>query len=287
MSEWFLNIGYEGQLATWLVASFLLYTLAAQLAWQFHWFFAGGPFSFEIPDEDMPAEDQAARVENGEDDREGASLADRTREFLLVPWVEEAVYFVYYLGIPFLAALNGLLPADLLGVQGTEWVEGQGLQGFPWEDWVQGIGLMAAAVVAMVAVWLVGRWVSNRGGLVPVSPDLPGPLWQRLLHAFYDQVHWAFYRSGPILWLGDVYWGTFAGLALVLVEMLLNPSVRWSLKNAETAGPPLFRLGMVWITALLFLATQNLWLTIGFHFILAGLMARRTYPVYVAMTPSE
>jgi hypothetical protein len=291
MSEWFVSIGYEGQLATWLVASFLLYTLAAQLAWQFHWFFVEGPFSLEVLDEELPSEDVAADTTTvdieWEDGTEEASLIDRTRGFLLIPWVEEAIRFLYYLGIPFLAALNGLLPADLLGVQGTEWVGDQGLQGFPWEEWVQGIGLMVAAVVAMVAVWLVGRWVCNRAGLAPVSPDLPGPLWQRVMHAFYDQIHWAFYRSGPILWLGDVYWGTFAGLALTLVEILLNPSVRWSLKNSETAGPPLFRLGMAWITALLFLATQNLWLTIGFHFILAGLMASGKGRAYAVMVPSE
>jgi hypothetical protein len=287
MSEWFVSIGYEGQLATWLVASFLLYTLASQLAWQFHWVFVGGPLSLEIPDADVLSEDDTGATLDWEADAEEASLADRTREFLLIPWVEEAVRFSYYLGIPFLAALNGLLPADLMGIQGTEWVDGQGLQGFLWEEWVQGIGLTLAAVVAVVAVWLVGRWVSNRTELVPVSPDLPGLLWQRLLHALYDQVHWAFYRSGPILWLGDVYWGTFAGLALTLVEILLNPSVRWSLKNSETAGPPLFRLGMAWITALLFLATENLWLTIGFHVVLAGLMARGKDPAYVAMVPSE
>jgi hypothetical protein len=287
MSEWFVSIGYEGQLATWLVASFLLYTLAAQLAWQFHWFFVGEPLALEALDEDLPSENEAADIIDWEASEEEASLVDRTRELLLIPWVEEAIRFVYYLGIPFLAALNGLLPADLLGIQGTEWVDGQGFQGFPWEEWVQGIGLMAAAVVAMVAMWLVGRWVCNRAGWATVSPDLPGPLWQRLLHAFYDQIHWAFYRSGPILWLGDVYWGTFAGLALTLVEILLNPSVRWSLRNSETAGPPVFRLGMAWITALLFLATQNLWLTIGFHFILASLMARGKDHAYAVMVPSE
>jgi len=281
MSEWFVSIGYEGQLATWLVASFLLYTLASQLAWQFHWFFVGGQFPADISADEVSS-DIEWEASIGDE-----SFVDRTRDYLLIPWVEEAIRFCYYLGIPFLAAVNGLLPADLLGIQGTAWVDGQSVQGFPWAEWMQGIGLTVAAAVAMMAVWFVGRWASSRAWLVPVSPDLPGALWQRLMHAFYDQIHWAFYRSGPILWLEDVYWGTFVGLALVLLEMLLNPSVRWSLKNSDTAGPPLFRFGMAWITALLFLATKNLWLTIGFHLVLAGLVPRRKAPDFVVFVPSE
>ena len=33
MSEWLFVLGYEGQLAIWLMASFLLYTLASQIVW--------------------------------------------------------------------------------------------------------------------------------------------------------------------------------------------------------------------------------------------------------------
>jgi hypothetical protein len=104
---------------------------------------------------------------------------------------------------------------------------------------------------------------------------MPHPLWQRLLSVLYDQIHWAFYRSGPILWLGDLYWGTFAGFALAALEAGLNPALRWALKSPETASTPLLRLSSAWISALLFVATQNLWLTLATHLILEGLLGSR------------
>jgi hypothetical protein len=113
--------------------------------------------------------------------------------------------------------------------------------------------------------------LSRRAGLKPSSSGLPGPLWRRTLDALYDQVHWAFYRSGPILWLDDLYGGVFAGLALVLLEAVLNPAHRWALEDPETAAPPLIRLGIAWISALLFLETHNLWLTIAAHLVLITL----------------
>lgn len=266
MSEWFIGLGYGAQLATWLAASFLLYTIAAQLAWQFQWHFSSESAS---PGAVSPP---SISDRDGEQDFGNRRLVSYLRVVFVSPWIEELIRLLYYLGIPFLAAVNGLLGADLLGISGTDWAVGESVQGFPWDDWVQGVGLATASTLSVLGVWFAGRLTSRRAGLVPMQLALHGPLWQRLLHALYDQVHWAFYRSGPILWLDDVYWGTIGGLALVLLETTLNPAFRWALRNPETAGPPLFRLGMAWVTAFLFLATRNLWLTAGVHLVLAGLL---------------
>jgi hypothetical protein len=266
MSEWLLEFGYEAQLATWLVASFLLYTIASQLAWQVRWYAPGAHPRTDTQDQDLDYDRHPVREDGS------AGLFDSLRHYLVNPWVEEAFRFAYYLGIPFLAALSGILGADLVGISGTEWVAGQSVQGFLWEDWTQGAAWAVVSILAMVAVWLVARPIARGLGLTPVASAFSGALWQRLLHAFYDQVHWAFYRSGPILWLGDLYWGTLAGLALVLLETALSPLLWWALKSPETAGPPLFRLAMAWISALLFLSTQNLWLTLGVHLFLAALL---------------
>ncbi len=266
MSELFVRLGHEGQLVTWLVASFLLYTLASQLAWQSHWVVLGGFFS-------------GSDRYDGRDDG-SSDLVERLRHHPLVPWVEETIRLIYYLGIPFIAAVSGWLGADLMGISGASWVDGQSIQGFLWEDWARGIGLATAAVLAMAGVWFAGRLLARRAGLMPVSQGLPGPLWQRLLDVFYFQIHWAFYRSGPILWLDDPYWGIFAGLALVLLEAGLNPALWWALRSPETAGPPLIRLGMAWISALVFLATRNLWLTTAAHLVLVGLIGGRRTDSY-------
>lgn len=287
MSEWFVGLGYEGQLATWLVASFLLYTLASQLAWQFQWWFSAhppvpgsdtdaghGPDRSAHASVDAPTQHLAIDVPGEREDGLG-QLNDRLRDHPLFPWVVEVMRLVYYLGIPFLAAINGLLRADVLGISGTDWIDGKSAQGFLWEDWAHGLGLATAGVLIVAGVWLVGRVASRRAGLTPAIQSTPDPLWRRLLDAFYDQIHWAFYRSGPILWLGDLYWGTFAGLALVLLEAGLNPALWWKLKSPETAGPPLIQLGIAWVSALLFIATQNLWLTLGVQMVLTGLLGTK------------
>lgn len=249
MREWYVELGHEGQLATWLVVSFLLYTLASQLAWQLQWLFAN------------------RHSQRGEGRGRWTDLVhDRPT---LILWAREAMRFIYYLGIPFLAATSGAIGTDLLGIRGTDWVEGKSAQGFLWEDWARGAGLATAAVLSIGGVWLLSRLLSSRSRLAPLPLHLPGAAWQRLLNALYDQVHWAFYRSGPILWLDDVYWGVFVGLALVLFQASLNPAHRWALKDPETAAPPLIRLGIAWISALIFLATHNLWLTLAAHLTLA------------------
>ncbi len=250
MRELYVELGHTGQLAAWLAASFSLYALAAQLAWQLRWALQSA--------HDHPEYDQGLW---------------RLLDWPFMPWLEQAARFGYYLGIPFLAATSGAIGADLLGIRGSEWVAGKSFQGFLQEDWARGAGLATLSVLATWSVWLAGRLLARRQKLAPLPTRLPGSAWQRLLDALYDQVHWAFYRSGPILWLDDVYWGVFAGLALVLLEAALNPAHRWLLEDPETAATPQLRLGLAWTSALLFLATRNLWLTMAAHLALVGLFS--------------
>lgn len=266
MSEWFIGLGYEGQLATWLVASFLLYTLASQLAWQFQWSVLDGTLAASTLSRDAVSQPDRQR------DDGSRGLVERFQDHRFSPWMGEIIRLIYYLGIPFLVAVSGLLGADLLGISGTDWIPGENVQGFLWEDWARGLGLSAVVVLSVAGVWFVARLVSRTAGIIPVLQGIPGPLWQRLLAALYDQIHWAFYRSAPILWMDDLYWGTFAGLALILVEAGLNPALWWKLKSPETAGPPLLRLGIAGASSLLFLGTQNLWLMTGVHLVLVGLL---------------
>jgi hypothetical protein len=271
MTDWFVNLGYDVQLATWLVASVLLYVIASQIAWYTQWASpgldtAGAVVSF--------AEDD--RVDNLDPEGEArwVGTLQRFRQQPLYPWVDEAARFGFYVGIPFLAMISGWLGADLLGISGTSWVEGKSAQGFLWEEWARGAGMATLAVLALTGVWLVARLVAHRGRLESITHYTSVSLWQRLLDVFYLQIHWAFYRSGPILWLNDLYWGTFVGLALFFFESALNPALWWSLKSPETAGATLFRLGTAWISALLFLATRNLWLTMAAHLVLTVVLAR-------------
>jgi hypothetical protein len=248
MREAYVELGQTGQLAAWLAVSFSLYAIAVQLTWQLRWALQRDLY-------DQPARDQGLWL-----------WLERARDWPLTPWLEQAARFGYYLGIPFLAATSGAVGADLLGVKSSAWAAGQ-------QGWARGAGLATAAVLATWGVWHAGRLLARRQGLNPLPARLPGNAWQRLLDALYDQVHWAFYRSGPLLWLDDVYWGVFAGLALILLQAALNPAHHWALQDPETAAPPLLRLSIAWTSALLFLATRNLWLTLAMHLALAALLS--------------
>jgi hypothetical protein len=259
MNDWYLNLDYKLRLAPWLAASFLLYILTAQLIWRTGWYSSQSTLN---------AEDQVSPDAS----KSGIIRWSNRAAF---PWLEELIRFVYYLGIPFFAVTSGLLGADLMGISGTNWVSGASVQGFLWTDWARGLGLALVAVLTMAALWSISRFVSLRSGLVAVTPPATGSLWHSALDALYAEIHWAFYRSGPILWLGTIYWGTFAGMALTLIETGLNPASRWMLKRPETAGSPLFWLATAWVSTLLFVGTQNLWLTMGAHLILAITLGRR------------
>jgi hypothetical protein len=248
MGDWFLHLNIEGQLATWLVASCLLYMLGAQLAWQYR---------------------HPGRV-----DRLGRWI-DHWRDQPFVAGLGESVRLLYYLGIPLAAAMIGLLRADVFGISGTDQVNGASVQGFLWKDWTRGAGLATAAVLGMAAAWLIGGAASRRAGLDAMNQGGTYSLWRRGLEVLYWQVHWAFYRSGPIFWLDDPYWGVFIGLGIALFEIGLDPAFWWALKSAETAGPALFRVGVAWISALVFLETHNLWLTAAAHAALVALLRPR------------
>jgi hypothetical protein len=162
-----------------------------------------------------------------------------------------------------------------MGITGTDWIEGQSAQGFLWEDWARGAGLAIVAILGVWLLWLLPRWVAPKAGLAPAANIPLAPMWRRLLDVFYLELHWAFYRSGPILWLGNLYWGTFLGAGLALLEGVLNPGLWQMLRHPRTAFPALMWLTTAWVSALLFLATQNLWIVMAAHLVLALLLGEK------------
>lgn len=169
----------------------------------------------------------------------------------------EVALFMFNIGLPFLALIAGSLSLDLLGL-GTDWFVGGHALGFGLEDWLRGLGAAAsAAAFVLIVLWFAvrsgaaARWVDRRGVLLT------------LRNAAYDEVHWVFYRSPFVLLLGDAYWGTLAGLAVIVVELL---AWRAMLRRAPR---DVLLLAMCLLTSsLLYLATRNLWLMIAAHVVI-------------------
>jgi hypothetical protein len=208
--------------------------------------------------------------------------ADRVLAWPHTPLLSLFLRFLFYVGVPFAALTLGsgdIVVGRWMGLQRL--VTLRTLFGEPVSaaeivasraDWIRDLGWtmgLGGASWAMMALgWRLSR--STSGGL-PAVEQGASYRWP-FLEAIFHEVHWAFYRNVPIVALvlyGDVpngvYWGAWAGLALVILEMALDP--RWTSDTTapERAPRALTRAGLAVLSVVLFLQTQNLWLAILVH----------------------
>lgn len=173
------------------------------------------------------------------------------------------VRFAFYVGIPYVALLGGVVTPGSLGLIAAPEREA------PYR------GALAAAgtVVLMALIW----WYYRRQTISWDAANLP-PRWVLgrswgwvllLVIVLYQQIHWAFYRALPFLILEDRYIGGFLGLGVALLEAYANPRVRHDLDNPAQAEFLLGSAGFAVITTVLFVSTGTSWLGAGAHLVAA------------------
>ena len=186
--------------------------------------------------------------------------------------------FLYYIVVPYLV-LGGWRPG-FLGRQsqpGLLALEDLGLVGlslqWPPTRWLEAAGTgLALGLLVLVLMWLA---YSKASRLAPDAPQEAAlsfarrPAWAVLVGGLYLEVHWAFYRGGLAVALGEVYAGVFWGLAAVLLEWALNPFWRGGWQSPAQAGRVWLNTGLALTSALLFLLTRNLWICLAVHWLLA------------------
>lgn len=183
-----------------------------------------------------------------------ARLLDSAKIAWLPRAVEELFRWLYYLALPYGALLLGYDTVRALGI---------------WNmDWLAGVGYTAvlAAGMALVFVWV---WRPFAQSQHPHTVDESRWGWARhTLELIYQEAHWAFYRSGPILWLDNSYWGSFFGLGLVMLEGWSNPKVRDNVHDISRADAPLWTGSLAVMSTIVFVFTQNSWYALAVHAIL-------------------
>ncbi len=163
----------------------------------------------------------------------------------------ELARWLYYLVVPWATLMAGFDTARALGVWGVDWL-GRA---------AQFAALALGAVIVIVWVW---RPYANSEH--PHAIDESGWNWARhILELIYQEAHWAFYRSAPILWLDDFYWGSFFGLALVFIEGWTNPFVRANARDVTRADAPLWSGSLAIVSTIVFIFTQNTWYCMIVH----------------------
>jgi hypothetical protein len=203
------------------------------------------------------------------------SLAERivvaVATWRFAPASFEGLRLLYYVGLPFAALFWGrdAVVSRLLGLQpfilpATE--ERSAMVSANWFDWLHDIGWALALGLGSFGVFLLARWTRRRA-LTDGEVDersAQEPSWKTIREAAYHEIHWAFYRNAPIVTFGP-YWGVWVGLLLVALEALANPTWRKGLSVPKRVSEQLLRAMLAVASSVLFLRTQNLWLSIVCH----------------------
>lgn len=187
-------------------------------------------------------------------------------------WLVQVGRFFFYLAIPYLALggwprqpYRGLLSLEDLGIVGLS-------AAWPVTRWLEAAGLGLAWGLAALLFLLLALGMANRGNGGVWLGFSQRPWWALVAEVLCLEVHWAFYRSGMAVALGqgdsNPYAGVFAGLFLVYLEWSLNPFWRRGWRRELQAGERWLRAVLALIVAVLFLFSRSLWVCVGVHLLL-------------------
>jgi hypothetical protein len=158
-------------------------------------------------------------------------------------------------------------------------------------DWLPGVGRLAGLGVLMLVLlsvtWLTyghmkRRLISGRESHqvqhTPASRPFRSASWvlresaahpSSGMRVLYQAIHWSFYRSAVWALTDDLYLSVLGGIALVLVEWVLEPG--WT-DRAPYKQPKEDRLidgSLLVATSVIFFFVPNLWLLVPLHWLLA------------------
>ncbi len=208
-------------------------------------------------------------------------LNGRSWQKLEGQWPGGVARFFYFVGLPYLALVGGILTPGLLGLKGLEHfalvdfsgvsttyqqlaVEIQYALVLMFVEWL--IDSQVTIMAGLAALFILGslRLSLTRAGLEPAAgPSLS------VLNVVYHGLHWAFYRA--IFWAmtGDLYLSTILGAGLVMIEWLLTARLQEEQPAQKQRQRRLINTLILLSTAAIFFYSPNLWLL---------------WPVHLAMT---
>lgn len=264
-------VDYKIELNLWLALSVLTYAISVNLAW--HW-----------------RRPRPGRL---------ASWVEKVKSRPLGGWLLQLLRFAYYVGLPFCLLLNGDaverplrgflgdIPLGFL-MRGVLLPRAMGLGGLTTSEWFAGGGMGTALALGAFFLMASGWWHFTRslrafpwgqaaspdpgakvGEPVLMAPPLPArPWWVILWEAIYAEMHWAFYRAGPIVLLDNYYAGVFLGFLILNLEWWTNPAWRRGWDPVGQRPEVVLRWSLAFVMAVVFLFTRNLWLTIPLHWVI-------------------
>jgi hypothetical protein len=240
-----------------------------------------------------------------------AQLSRRRTEIAWVRFLSEGravavVRFVYYIGLPYIALILGVVPGRYLGLVGSGNVQ---MDGSPLGSqagllarvrdylslvalgWLPDVGVIAG-LAAITLFFLSAVWVGYgyfRGKLLSGSgTSLAFPKAGRSPSAtqvIYQAVHWSFYRSAIWLLTDDLYLGVVGGIVLVGGEWMLDSGWVNKIRHAHAGEELQTDAGVLIATSVIFFFAPNLWLMLPIHWLLAA-ASRHGMKLWCGRTPA-
>jgi len=262
-------VDYRIELNSWIALSILTYAISVNLAWRWR-------------------HPRPGRL---------AFWIEKVKSWPLGGWLLQLLRFAYYVGLPFCLLLNGDaverslrhflgfgIPFGLL-MRGVLLPRAMGLGGLTTSEWFAGIGMGIVLGLGAFLLMASGWWYFTRSlkelpweqvtssdsearvGEPAVMVSLPATQawWVILWEAIYAQIHWAFYRAGPIVLLDNYYAGVFLGFLILNLEWWTNPAWRHSWGPVGQRPDVVLRWSLAFVMVIIFLFTRNLWLAIPLH----------------------
>jgi len=217
--------------------------------------------------------------------------------FLSEGWTPSILRFVYYIGLPYIALILGVVPGRYLGLVGPGQAQevgsglGSGLLGQVRDyfslvilNWLPNVGtvvaLGAVTFIFLGVTWLGYAYLKSSllsGSISGGSNGLGsfrGDHGLGVMHVIYQAVHWSFYRSAVWLLTDDLYLGVLGGIILVVGEWVLVAGRVHRVRYAPRGEVLLIDASVLVATSLIFFFVPNLWLLIPIHWLLAVVSRR-------------
>jgi hypothetical protein len=188
-------------------------------------------------------------------------------------WISRPAEFFYFVGLPYLTLITGVLRPQLLGLKGLEYFallstnslipDIQKAVMLMLVEWLLDSGaMMTAGLMALIVLGGIALGLAHYGIKQATSPA-------SVVDTVYRILHWAFYWA--IFWLitDDLYLGVVLGTSWVILEWVLVAHLQ---KNRLVLQPQrLIDVILLILTAAIFYSCPNLWLLWPIHLAMVAL----------------
>lgn len=205
--------------------------------------------------------------------------ADRRFKKLKNTLFENMIKAIYFLGLPYLALITGLVPARFFGLKGLDFFATFNLNsnnsdiladillllGNILLTWVVDFGPIVFMGTLLSSFFFFCLWVYLKA-INALNVQVTSTIYQSTINIIFDSIHWGFYRA--IIWVifNDIYLGVVGGLVLIAIEYVVSGKL--AKFSYITQQQSIFRFIFAVITSIVFLFGQNIILITLLHFML-------------------